>query len=160
MRSLYKMHEEEAYTSMLWLSERFITGTTDVNKIQSCGAGLIFVHPVLVYTMFNLNSRMFLRTKQWSLSLNKDFMMIYNFIFLIFFWNSEYLTTSMELSNAQEVNSRSASREIGPYGSLPCSQQLATGYCAEPYQSSPHRLTLYFLRSLQYIVPLTTRFCK
>jgi len=48
----------------------------------------------------------------------------------------------MEQSPSREASSHSASQEIPPFleyeGSLPCSQQPATGHYPKPDASSPH----------------------
>jgi hypothetical protein len=52
----------------------------------------------------------------------------------------------MEQSPSWEANSHSASQEILRFmetkGSLPCSQELATGLHPEPDESNPHLRTL------------------
>jgi len=53
-----------------------------------------------------------------------------------------HTTNSVQQSPSWEASSRSASQEISrllwnPEGSIPCSQEQATGSCPEPDESSP-----------------------
>jgi hypothetical protein len=63
--------------------------------------------------------------------------------------SSQYaLTNSMELGSFGQVSTYSATQEQHnfkkPEGSLPCSQEPATGSCPEPDESSPYSPILFF----------------